>query len=458
MPALRLSLVHQTMLAMIIRRLVLLAAAVVVFGTVLMGQRVQAQATAPAIVSATVIAESLPIGFRVSAVAVEYSAPLDFGSAVIPATAFAVTATLDPVSKLVSGPRTITKAYTNDAPARSDRARTGKYVILELSSADTNGAGSYYAPNSTLLKLEGAYSVRQVEALKARNASIAPNDAATANKDVVRPVVDDFTAHVYTDPNGVSFDYRQFTPAAARGGASNQKFPLIFAMHGLGSSGTDNLSQVVGESMVVQFALPERQAKNPVFIVAPQRKAVAMGTGWAAPETQAALANLAKQAIATLPIDPDRVYLIGLSMGSNGSWTLLREHRNLFAASLQAAGYNVSEAEVLAKLRDFPMWITHAPDDKLTPYDVPNSPLRVMRALNAAGTPVVFGEWAANLPVADANTRASALAAEAKKANARHLFTTYTAGTNPVFGHGAWIPMFSTPVIQDWLLSHVRGK
>jgi predicted peptidase len=426
-----------------------------VLGALATDQRAQAQRRGPEIASATVIAESLPVGFRVSAIAVEYSDRLDLGSVTIPTSSFSVIATLEPESKIASGPRTITKAYTNDKPARATRSTPGKFVILELSSTDPNGAGNYYRPNSILLNLQNSYSVRQIAPLKTRNATIAVSSDAVSNSGVVRPIVDDFSAHTYTDPNGVSFDYRQFTPTAAKG-AGNRKFPLVFALHGLGSSGTDNLSQVVGESMVVQFALPDRQAKTPAFIVAPQRKAVTMGTGWAAPETQEALANLARQAIATLPVDPDRVYLVGLSMGSNGGWTLLGRHRSLFAASLQTAGYRVAETDVLANLRDFPMWVSHGTDDKLTPYDTAGAPLRVMNALNASGTPVVFGEWAANLSVTDANTRAAALLAEAKKVKARHLFTTYTAGTNPVFGHGSWIPMFSTPAILDWLFAQVR--
>jgi predicted peptidase len=422
-----------------------------------MGAAADAQGNTPAIVSVTAIAESLPVGFRVSAVAVEYSERLDFGSAVIPTLAFSVLATLEPESKIAPGARTITKAYTNDAPVRSSSAKPGKYVILELSSTDPNGAANYYRPNSILLKLENAYSIRQVEPLKTRNATIAASATTITNNAVVRPIVEDFAAHTYTDPNGVSFDYRQFTPAAAKG-AGSRRFPLVFALHGLGSSGTDNLSQVVGESMVVPFALPERQAKTPAFIIAPQRKAIPMGNGWTDPQTQEALVNMVTQAIRTLPIDPDRVYLLGLSMGSNGGWTLLNTHHGLFAASLQTAGFRVSETDVLANLRNFPMWVSHGTDDKLTPYNAADSPLRVMNGLKASGTPVVFGEWPANLPVSDANTRSAALLAEARKAKARHLFTTYTAGTNPVFGHGSWIPMFSTPVILDWLFAQVRGR
>ena len=444
------------MITMLHGRLLALAT---LFGVVATAQFAQAQrGAAPTVVSTTVIAESLPVGFRVTAVAVEYSDRLDLGDAPISPLAFSVVASPEPESKITPGARTVVKAYTNDAPARASQAKPGKYIILELSATDPNGAASYYRPNSILLNLQNAYSVRQAEPITSRTVTIPARETAITNTAVVRPIIEDFSAHVYTDANGVSLDYRQFTPVAARGASSNRKFPLLFAMHGLGSSGTDNLSQVVGESMVVQFALPERQATTPVFIVAPQRKAVAMGPGWTAPEMQDALANMVKHAIATLPIDPDRVYLIGLSMGSNGGWTLLKQHRTLFAASLQTAGFRVSEADVLANLRDFPIWVSHGTDDKLTPYDTDGAPLRAMNALKAAGTPVVFGEWAANLTVAEANTRASALLAEAQKAKARHLFTTYTGGTNPVFGHGSWIPMFSTPVIQDWLFSHVRGK
>ena len=172
---------------------------------------------------------------------------------------------------------------------------------------------------------------------------------------------------------------------------------------------------------------------------------------------QEALANLAKQAIATLPIDPDRVYLVGLSMGSNGGWTLLGRHRNLFAASLQAAGYSVSEADVLATLRDFPMWVTHGTDDKLTPYDMPGSPLRVMKALNASGTPVVFGEWAANLPVADADvTRLSARcrSAEGEGAPSVHDCTPLARIRCLDTARGS---RCSRPRILDWLFVQVRG-
>jgi predicted peptidase len=143
-------------------------------------------------------------------------------------------------------------------------------------------------------------------------------------------------------------------------------------------------------------------------------------------------------------------------MGSNGGWTLLKQHHRLFAASIQTAGYGVVEADVLANLRDFPLWVSHGEDDTLVRYDTENSPFRAMNALNAAGTTVVYNEAAANLPVAEANAKALALLDEAKRKGAKHLFTTYMAGTNPVFGHGSWIPLFMTPAVLDWLFAQER--
>src|SRR5262245_43874198 len=54
------------------------------------------QGAAPVIVGATVMAESLPVGYRVSGVALEYSGRLDLGTEAIPLSAFSVVATLDP--------------------------------------------------------------------------------------------------------------------------------------------------------------------------------------------------------------------------------------------------------------------------------------------------------------------------------------------------------------------------
>jgi predicted peptidase len=410
----------------------------------------QSAPTGPAIVSATVVADALPVGFRVSAIAVEYSEQL--GSATIPVSAFTVEALGTKESTVQAGPRTITRAYTNDRAAAAKRAAPGQYVILELAPADKNGVGR---SNAAILTLQDSHSVRQVAPMTVNRRTIAANAAPVTNTGIARPIVDDFAADTYIDANGVSLDYRLFTPAGAKAGQNNRRFPLVFALHGMGSSGTDNIRQVVGESMVVPFAMPERQAKTPAFVLAPQRKPT-MARGWTAPETQEALVNLLKKTIATLPIDPDRVYLIGLSMGSNGGWTLLKQHHRLFAASIQTAGYGVVEADVLANLRDFPLWVSHGEDDTLVRYDTENSPFRAMNALNAAGTTVVYNEAAANLPVAEANAKALALLDEAKRKGAKHLFTTYMAGTNPVFGHGSWIPLFMTPAVLDWLFAQER--
>src|SRR5262245_53187158 len=103
---------------------------------------------APAIVGATVIADALPVGFRVSGIAVEYSDRL--GPATPPVSAFAVEALGTKESTVQAGPRTITKAYTNDTAATSSRAKPGKYVILEVASADTNGIGRSNAAILTL--------------------------------------------------------------------------------------------------------------------------------------------------------------------------------------------------------------------------------------------------------------------------------------------------------------------
>jgi hypothetical protein len=132
----------------------------------------QTAPAAPAIVSATVIAEALPVGFRISAIAVEYSERL--GSARIPVSAFAVEALGTKESTVQAGPRTVTKAYINDTAATSNRARPGKYVILELAPTDKNSIGR---SNAAILTLKESHSVRRAAPITMNRRTIAASAA-----------------------------------------------------------------------------------------------------------------------------------------------------------------------------------------------------------------------------------------------------------------------------------------
>lgn len=72
-------------------------------------------------------------------------------------------------------------------------------------------------------------------------------------------------------------------------------------------------------------------------------------------------------------IDPDRIYVGGNSMGGYQTWELLSESPDLFAAAFPiASAYEVPE-NILKKVSDTPIWITHAIDDDVIPFSYSKS-------------------------------------------------------------------------------------
>ena len=95
----------------------------------------------------------------------------------------------------------------------------------------------------------------------------------------------------------------------------------------------------------------------PPFVVAPR---CAKGFNWRGPQGDMA-ATLVASLSKNLPIDPDRIYVTGGSMGGGGTWYQIAEHQELYAGAivLGNAG-NISDVE---KTKDFPIWQFHGEKD-----------------------------------------------------------------------------------------------
>lgn len=59
----------------------------------------------------------------------------------------------------------------------------------------------------------------------------------------------------------------------------------------------------------------------------------------------------------TEPIDKDRVYLMGFSMGGSSTWQLLLKRPELFAAASPAAGHAIKTDAEAKKIKDVPIWM-----------------------------------------------------------------------------------------------------
>ncbi len=419
---------------------------------------------APTALRADVIAESMPTGYVATAVAIHYDKLVGL-TRKVPATAFTVTATMGGLFGPSTAARTVTRVYSNSRPERIDaddaRGSAGRYLIVELASTDSNASITYStfpSFNTAVSPTDGAFSIVQRSSIATAWGPINASATPLVNAGTIAPVIDDFSKETFTTAAGFSLDYRFFQPAAARARhGKNARYPLVVALHGSGERGTDNTSQIVANQIASAFATPDRQGRNPSFVIAPQSPVTPPSGGtmiWNDPISQAAVIDLVREAMATHPIDPSRVYFTGLSMGSYGGWEILAEHPTLFAGAILVTG--AGDLADVPVLKNIPIWATHSIDDSVVSYTAANSDKGMVDAMAAAGSPVVYGSWDANLDVRTNDAYAKALWQDAKAKKSHTLFTTFNAGTTPVMAHFSWVPTYQNAVMLDWLYAQHR--
>lgn len=240
----------------------------------------------------------------------------------------------------------------------------------------------------------------------------------------------DFPARSVT-VNGNTFNYRIYVPEN-RDPAS--KVPVLLYLHGSGSRGDDNQSQLGDISSIVS----ENRERFPFVIVFPQCRP---GTFWAGEMTQQAMAAL-DQTVAEFNGDPNRLYLAGFSMGGFGTWQTAITYPDRFAALVPVAGgiqpIGVVSDEDRAKLSPQVTAAVSAPD----PYRA------YADALRSVPVWIVHGADDESVPV-DASRK---IAAALKAAGADHVNYVELEGV----GHISMIKAFSDPRLPEWLAKQNR--
>lgn len=158
-----------------------------------------------------------------------------------------------------------------------------------------------------------------------------------------------------------------------------ERYPLLIWLHGSGQSGTDNEAQMGGATRV--FSKEESQEAHPCFILSPQ--CPDSDIGWKN-EVETNLMTVIADLVENLPIDENRIYLTGSSMGGFGSWRISANHPETFAAVVPiCGGGNTGDAE---RLKNIPLWAFHG--DKDDQVNVEKS-REMFKAVQAAGGEVI---------------------------------------------------------------------
>ena len=182
------------------------------------------------------------------------------------------------------------------------------------------------------------------------------------------------------------FRYRLLRPASVDAGA---RYPLVLFLHGADQRGDDNRVQIkhLGELMTTD----EYRRRYKCFLLAPQCRAErpwvetprafdrAAPRQPPGPQMQVVI-NILDQVIRDFPVDTQRLYLTGLSMGGYGSWDLGTRLADRWAAVAPICG---GGDELYAdRLVGVPVWAWHGTDDEIVPA---RKSRRMIDAIRAAG-------------------------------------------------------------------------
>ncbi len=220
--------------------------------------------------------------------------------------------------------------------------------------------------------------------------------------------------------NGGTLPYRLFCPTNIQEG---KKYPLVVAFHGAGSVGADNLAQVTAGYGKV-FADPKIQAGHPCFVVAPQCPAGRrwVDTDWGktehnqpaiTPEMRMAL-EIVDKILSDYPIDRDRIYVHGQSMGGFAVWDVICRRPDMFAAAVPVCGGG--DETKAAIIKDIPIWAFHGALDPV---------VKVICSRN--------------------------MIAAVKKAGGSPRYTEYAK-----VEHDAWNYAYKEPGLVDWVFRQCR--
>lgn len=224
-----------------------------------------------------------------------------------------------------------------------------------------------------------------------------------------------FSVNQYVNSSGDTLLYRQLYPDYD----TMRKYPLVIFLHGSGERGNDNEAQL--KWGVMNFATDQAMILHPAFVIAPQCPANMLWANFergkgtqlilrtAPSKPMKLLRELIDKLIKEMPVDTNRIYITGLSMGGFGTYDAIERYPHLFAAAVPVCGGgDISRAATISHI---PIWIFLGAEDAAVN---PQFSLEMLQALTKAG--------------------------------AHPGFTQY-----PEVGHFSWPGAYSDPLMMEWM-------
>ena len=333
---------------------------------------------------------------------------------------------------LEKGNRRVTSAYISDADGNA--AEAGQYATLELAYGPNISLGSAlnYADGRNVW-IDCDYTITQEKDIVTDTVTVS-GIVATELSQSRRLEIEDFTISTGTFGD-VEYAYADYKPES-----DGEKHPLIIWLHGAGEGGQEPPIAAIGNK-VVNLISPKVQKifGGKTYLLAPQAPTMWMddGTGEYTKDGSSKYTEVLDALIGAFvdahpQIDRSRIYIGGCS---NGGFMTMKQI--IFNPSRYAAAYPVCEAladafisdEDILKLKDLPIWFTHAKTD---PVVVPDDfVVPTYERLAKVNPNAHFTYWDKVLD---------------------HTGTQKNADGTPFeyIGHWSWIPMLNDECVLDY--------
>jgi predicted peptidase len=253
----------------------------------------------------------------------------------------------------------------------------------------------------TMIRLQATCRLLVVSVFAASIASAQEPPASTEVATDPRESIKAFEGEqVFTGTEGHALDYRLEPPREFEEGA---RYPLVLCLHGVG--GGTQAGRV----------LSKRQPE-PCFVLVPSVRTKEFS--WAGRRIKAmpTVLELIDDLVQRLPIDPDRIYVTGQSMGGQGTWGAIAARPDFFAAAVPVCGgWQTSDAE---RIKHVPVWVFHGDADKVVPTRYSREMVEALRSVG--GTP---------------------------------KYTEY-----PGVSHNSWTRAYDTEALWTWLFEQRRAR
>jgi predicted peptidase len=143
-----------------------------------------------------------------------------------------------------------------------------------------------------------------------------------------------------------------------------KKYPLILVFHGSGAIGTNNTSQMGVLSKMWLSA--ENREKYSTYVLSPQFPV--RSSNYQLDESRNVKISQSNEHLDLVlksldsiiikeNIDPNRIYVMGFSMGGSTTSNAISKRPDLFAAAINISG--ISQFDQIKELQKIPIWIVH---------------------------------------------------------------------------------------------------